>query len=104
MGPGCLSDLRQLEAGNALRCAVFTEQIQPGMARREVENILERYGPYSVGQADFSEGNYSLRIRYTDPETWDRFGSDIYVNFRNHAFSGAALPYGVGESSPVCDR
>lgn len=95
---------QQVNAGNALRCHVFTYLIKPGMTRNEVEDVLDLYGLYTVGQADFSGGVFSLQISFTDSETRRRFGSDIILWFEKDQFVSAVLPYGIGESRPVCEK
>lgn len=93
---------QEIDAGNSLRCHVFTEQIKEGMTLEEVENILGQYGKYWENRSDFSPGVFQVKITYSDKEIWHRFGSDIYIEFVNSQYHGAWLPRGLGEEGPVC--
>jgi hypothetical protein len=97
------SRLREVDEGNTLRCHVFQEVIIPGMTQEDVLKVLDQYGPYDMNRSDFSPGVFRLRITYSDPQTWQMFGSsDIILEFSDNLYSGAWLPYGIGDSLPVC--
>lgn len=97
------SHRREVDSGNSLRCHVFKELIKPGMTQEEVLEVLGQYGPYNMNRSDFSSGVFRLIITYSDSKTWQMFGSsDIILEFSNDLYTGAWLPYGIGDSLPVC--
>ena len=96
--------LDQIEAGNTFRCYVFEEQIKSGMTLNEIEKVLDQYGPYTEGRADYSAGYYTVRIHYSEVATWNRFGGEIILGFSNDCFYRAWLPYRLDDSIPVCKR
>lgn len=93
---------REIGEGNSLRCHVFKELINPGMTQEEVENVLDQYGLYNMNISDFSSGKYRIYITYLNDETRRMFGGDIVLEFSNDLYASAWLPYGIGDSLPVC--
>jgi hypothetical protein len=94
---------RDQAAKNACRCHVFEELLKPGMTRAEAERILNQYGEYRENLSSFTN-RYRLYISYKDYQAYKCFGSDFVMEFSNDRYESAWLPYGVGDSKPVCVR